>query len=148
VTSIERCDELRDDWIALRCKLWPHSTEAEHRNEARELLSRPDAPVFLARSAEGAIVGFAEAALRRDCVNGCETSPVVFLEGWYVEPGFQGRGIGRALCAAVERWGADRGCTEFASDSLIDNESAHAAHRAVGFEETERVVYFRKRIDA
>ncbi|MDB5495666.1 MAG: aminoglycoside acetyltransferase [Phenylobacterium sp.] len=31
-----------------------------------------------------------------------------------------------------------------ASDALLDNRESHAFHSAVGFEEAERVVYFRK----
>ena len=37
-----------------------------------------------------------------------------------------------------------RGCTEFASDRLLDNEASGAFHLAAGFEETERVVCYRK----
>ena len=33
---------------------------------------------------------------------------------------------------------------ELASDALIDNAVSHGMHRRLGFEETERVVYFRK----
>ena len=32
-------------------------------------------------------------------------------------------------------------------DALIDNVDAHRVHRALGFVETERVVYFCKRLD-
>jgi aminoglycoside 6'-N-acetyltransferase I len=53
-------------------------------------------------------------------------------------------GIAGCLVAAVERWARQRGCREFASDALIANEASHAVHRALGFEETERVVFFRK----
>jgi aminoglycoside 6'-N-acetyltransferase I len=31
-----------------------------------------------------------------------------------------------------------------ASDALLENTDSHAMHRALGFEEAERVVYFRK----
>lgn len=31
-----------------------------------------------------------------------------------------------------------------ASDALLENVSSHCMHRGLGFEETERVVYFRK----
>ena len=55
---------------------------------------------------------------------------------------------GRALIAAVEAWTREQGCTELASDALIDNAASHAAHAACGFEETERVVYFRKPLQA
>jgi aminoglycoside 6'-N-acetyltransferase I len=33
---------------------------------------------------------------------------------------------------------------ELASDADIANAVSHATHRALGFQETERVVYFRK----
>ena len=37
-----------------------------------------------------------------------------------------------------------KGCTELASDALIDNTLGHQMHRGLGFDETERVVYFKK----
>lgn len=36
-----------------------------------------------------------------------------------------------------------RGCAELASDTALDNLAAQAAHLALGFEETERVVFYR-----
>lgn len=146
--TIEQCLEVRDDWVALRGKLWPEYPRDEHRRDAINLLARGAVAVFLAVSPDGAVVGFAEASLRHDFVNGCDTSPVTFLEGIYVEPAWRKHGIARALCAAVGRWGIAAGCTEFASDSMLDEDDAHVFHRAVGFEETERVVYFRKSLRA
>jgi aminoglycoside 6'-N-acetyltransferase I len=48
----------------------------------------------------------------------------------------------------VEEWTRGHGCSELASDALLDNASSHAAHAACGFEETERVVFFRKVLKA
>ena len=48
------------------------------------------------------------------------------------------------ICDAAGRWGLEQGCREFASDVYIDDHDSLAAHRGLGFEETERVVYFRK----
>ena len=76
--------------------------------------------------------------------NGTDTSPVAFLEGIYVEPRLRRKGIGAALVAAVCAWARRMGCRELASDALLENEGSHAVHRALGFEETERVVFFRK----
>jgi aminoglycoside 6'-N-acetyltransferase I len=45
---------------------------------------------------------------------------------------------------AAEEWGRAQGCTEFASDALIENVVSIAAHRALGFTEIDRVVTFRK----
>ena len=88
--------------------------------------------------------GLVEVALRNDYVNGTKSSPVAFLEGVYVVPAERRRGIARLLMAAAEGWARARGCVEFASDASLADQSSHAMHRAVGFEETERVVYFRK----
>ena len=35
---------------------------------------------------------------------------------------------------------------EIASDAQLENVEGHAFHTAIGFEETERVVYFRRRL--
>jgi aminoglycoside 6'-N-acetyltransferase I len=92
--------------------------------------------------------GLAEAALRSDYVNGTHSSPVAFLEGIYVHPDARRRGVAAKLVEAVGRWARECGCSELASDALLENEASHALHRALGFEETERVVFFRKPLDA
>jgi aminoglycoside 6'-N-acetyltransferase I len=100
--------------------------------------------IRLAHAAGGAALGFVEASKRLDYVNGTDSSPVAFLEGIYVVPQFRRQGVARTLVAAVMKWARAQGCHELASDSLLWNTDAHAAHRALGFEETQRVVYFRK----
>jgi aminoglycoside 6'-N-acetyltransferase I len=52
--------------------------------------------------------------------------------------------VARVLVDSVAGWASSEGCMELASDSLLDNTAAHEMHRALGFEETERVVYFRR----
>jgi len=133
------------EWGALRAKLWPHASRQELEREASALLARGRAAAFLLR-AETEAAGFAEATVRVDYVNGCSTSPVAFLEGIYVEPEWRRCGGARLLCQAVEGWAKEQGCSEFASDADIGNEASHAMHQALGFAETERVVYFHKRI--
>ena len=133
-------------WAALRHALWDELSVDEHRSEAAEQLSEPERLLNLIALDGGKVVGFAEAALRHDYVNGCETSPVVFLEGIYVAEAARGQGIARRLCDAVAEWGRAQGCSEFASDALSDDLDSHAFHRAAGFAETERVVYFRREL--
>lgn len=132
-----------DAWATLRADLWPDGSVAEHRAEAADMLDDANLANFVAETPDGTIAGFAEASLRHDYVNGCETSPVAFVEGLYVAPEHRKADLARALCAAIAAWGREQGCTELASDALEDNVQSHAFHRAVGFEETERVVYFR-----
>lgn len=133
-------------WALMRAALWPEQGVAGHREEILELLRQGRGVTLLALDAGEEAIGFAEVALRHDYVNGCETSPVVFLEGIYVDPQARRRGVAAALSRAAAEWGRARGCTEMASDADIANAASHAFHAAIGFAETERVVYFRRQI--
>ena len=135
----------QNGWLALRSALWPDSSEEAHLAEMAAFLAEPQRYCqFIAYAGDGAPVGIVEAALRHDYVNGTSSSPVAFLEGIYVAAPFRRRGVGRALVPVVEQWAQPLGCTEIASDALLDNEHSHAMHRALGFVETEKVVYFCK----
>jgi aminoglycoside 6'-N-acetyltransferase I len=149
VRIAEATPEDAEAWLELRLALWPGEGDRrdEFAAEIAALLAHPgDTVNLVARADTGEAMGFAEAALRRDYVEGCRTSPVAFLEGIYVAPDHRRKGVAAALISAVEDWGRRNGCTEFASDARIDNLDSHAMHRALGFEETNRVVYFRREI--
>ena len=133
------------DWLAMRLRLWPEGTATEHARDMADALARGHF-VRVAISDDGAAAGFVEASKRVDYVNGTSTSPVAFLEGLYVEPAARRRGVARALVEAVIAWASATGSRELASDSPLDNAAAHAVHRALGFAETERVVYFLRRL--
>jgi aminoglycoside 6'-N-acetyltransferase I len=135
----------QDGWLTLRQALWPECPEAEHLAEMQLFVEQPEKYMqFLAYSADGQPAGLVEAALRTDYVNGTDTSPVAFIEGMYVAPAFRRQGVARGLMRVVADWARTRGCTELASDALLANTVSHAMHAALGFEETERVVFFRK----
>jgi aminoglycoside 6'-N-acetyltransferase I len=129
----------------MRFALWPDSSLEEQRAEI-ETATSSTLPVvtLLACDPAGRPIGFVEAGLRSHA-DGCDiTVPVGFVEGWFVEAEWRGQGIGRALIAAAEAWARERGCREMASDALVDNEASIAAHQALGFEEVDRCVHFRK----
>ncbi|MDR6144844.1 aminoglycoside 6'-N-acetyltransferase I [Sphingomonas sp. SORGH_AS870] len=130
--------EHREGWLALRAALWGE--------EAGDPADLPEDDGNFVALLDGRVIGFAEAAVRRDYVNGCDGSPVLFLEGLYVDPGHRRQGVAGALVAAVADWGRAQGCAEFASDAELANIDSHAMHRALGFVETERVVYFRREL--
>jgi aminoglycoside 6'-N-acetyltransferase I len=101
---------------------------------------------FIATEPGHKVIGVAEVSLRTDYVNGTSSSPVGFLEGIYVDAAYRRRGVAGQLIDEAEAWAKSHGCTEFASDTTLENPASMAMHRAAGFEETERVVFFRKRI--
>lgn len=135
-----------DAWLRMRCDLWPESSESDHGDEIGKFfagqLQQPLA-ALIALSPSGHAVGFAELSIRtyaEDCV----TDRVAYLEGWYVVSAARRQGVGAALVRAAEDWARSQGCTEFASDALIDNAVSAAAHRALGFQETVQIRCFRK----
>jgi aminoglycoside 6'-N-acetyltransferase I len=143
-----------EQWRLLRLALWPEEDPAAHAAEVSRFFAEPrPAPgampeaVLVAVEAETPreLIGFAEVS-RRAYAEGCETSPVGFLEGWYVVGEHRRRGVGRALVTAAEAWARGMGCSEFASDALAENTASAAAHRALGFEEVEVIRCFRKRL--
>jgi aminoglycoside 6'-N-acetyltransferase I len=130
----------------MRTALWPEGSEDSHAAEIDQFLAgtiRLPLAVLLAFDERGIALGFVELSIRpyaEDCV----TDRVAYLEGWYVVPEARRAGVGRALVAAAEAWGRAQGCSEFASDALLDNTASAAAHRALGFEETAHIRCFRK----
>ena len=142
-----RLVEARDraDFARMRAALWPDEDPDGLATELDALLADPDKVTFVAECDNGRLCGFAEAGTRA-FANGVDEQPCAFLEGWWVEEQMRRSGVGRSLIAAVEAWARVRGFTELGSDAVLDNVLGQEAHRAVGFEERERVVYFRKRL--
>jgi aminoglycoside 6'-N-acetyltransferase I len=80
----------------------------------------------------------------RAYADGCTTSPVGYIEAWYVDADVRREGWGRALLREAELWAVAQGFTEMASDALLDNAVSQRAHERCGYEEVERVVLYRK----
>src|SRR5262245_20095867 len=133
----------RSDWVRLRDALWPGSLWDHDVETLKYFEHRASALIVLVAELEGRIVGFLEMDFR-SYAPGCTSSPVPFIEGWYVEPAVQRRGIGRALVETAETRARAMGYTEMGSDAELDNADGIAAHRALGYEEIERIVCFRR----
>ena len=132
-----------NEWRCMRVALWPDEASADSDAEMKEWHERRDARVFVALRPDGSVCGFVEAGTRA-YAEGCETSPVGYIEGWYVAPDVRKHGYGRALLEAAEEWARSAGYTEMASDALLDNTVSHRAHERSGYAEVERLVAFRK----
>jgi len=153
VTIRAVCEADKAEWLRLRTALWPDGSE-DHAAEITAFLgcdsftwsqSFLTLAVFVATRPSGRLCGFVEASIRPH-VDGCETKPVGYVEGWFVDSDVRRQGIGRCLVEAAERWAMDRGCKEMASDALLENVVSLQAHKALGFEESSRNVHFRKRL--
>lgn len=128
----------------LALALWPEHTPADLEADLTGLLEE-GAAFFLAFRQDRA-VGFAQCQLRRDYVEGTQSSPVGYLEGIYVIPECRRMGISRELLRACEQWAREMGCTEFASDCELGNTASEVFHKAVGFREANRIICFTKKL--
>jgi aminoglycoside 6'-N-acetyltransferase I len=125
--------------------LFPHLAPKDIEPEIDMYLDAdPDTITILAAERPGGgLCGFIEVG-RRDYAEGCESSPVPYIEAWFVDADVRRQGVGRELFAAAEAWARDHGYTEIASDAELHNDVSIAAHKALGYEETDRIVTFRR----
>ena len=130
---------------SLAAVLWNTHFIDELSREFSDIISKGDAQFFL-KYENNIPVGFVQCQLRRDYVEGAETSPVGYLEGIFVKEGCRNKGYARELVSACEAWAKDNNCKEFASDCEIDNIESFQFHIAVGFTEANRIICFTKKI--
>ena len=129
----------------LALQLWEGHTAEELAPEFTKLIREADCAVFLAEQA-GKYVGFAQCQLRRDYVEGTETSPVGYLEGIFIKEQYRHHGYAKELLTACEAWVLSKGCREFASDCELDNVGSLQFHLSMGFTEANRIICFTKKL--
>jgi aminoglycoside 6'-N-acetyltransferase I len=123
---------------AMMRELWPGGADAQY--------DFSDEGVLVFERERGGLGGFVSFSLR-PWAEGCESTPVPYVEGWWVAPDLRMSGVGRALVSAVEDWCREHGYRELGSDVELWNEGSLRAHAALGFEPTMRLQFFRKRLD-
>jgi len=132
----------RAEWIRMRTALWPEEPD-DHPEEIDAFFAGFRGGTVFVAEVDGRLVGFLELG-RRDYAEGCLSSPVAYVEGWWVDPEHRGSGVGRALVEAAMEWARAEDFEEMASDAELGNTGSQDAHRALGFEEVERVVCYRR----
>jgi len=134
------------EWLRMRLTLWGGAAE-EHTNDIDAYFAAPQRGItFVVESSGGGLCGFIEVSLR-NYAEGCTTSPVAYIEGWYVDAESRRRTLGTCLVQAAEAWARHHGLKKIASDTQIENAVSIQAHKALGYEEVERLVCFRKALD-
>ena len=132
------------EWIRMRDVLWPGLTAETHETDLADFRANQTSQVvFVVDRENGLLGGFLETGTRK-YADGCETSPVGYIEGWYVDPDLRQTGWGRALVEAAEAWTCSCGYAEIASDCHLENDVSFKAHTALRYEEVERLIHFRK----
>jgi len=137
--------EDKSDWLRMRQNLWPEAPSEYLSFDMDTRLVDPDYAIFVASFGDEGPIAFIEAGLR-DYGEGCESSPVGYIEAWYVNEDARGQNLGRELVEAAEHWAREKGCTEMGSDTWLENEASITAHLRLGYVEVERLVHFAKKL--
>lgn len=131
------------EWLRMRRQLWVEADPDILCQEMDRVLADPLMPVFVLERPDGKLGGFIETGTRK-YADGCETSPVGYIEGWFVDEDLRGQGQGQALVRTAENWAREQGFKEMGSDTWLENEVSIKAHLAMGYEEVERLIHFAK----
>ena len=115
-------------------------------SENEKLVSDANMAFFLALDGDKP-VGILHSSLRREYVNGTNDGLKGYLEAVYILPEYRLHGIAAKLVKEAWLWAGQNGCREFASDCLLDNTDSYKFHLKMGFEETERNIFFLKIIE-
>ncbi|MBR2834785.1 MAG: GNAT family N-acetyltransferase [Coriobacteriales bacterium] len=143
---IKRADKEDANVLAvLAIQLWPDNDPNGLTEEFLELLEKKNAACFL-KYISNKPIAFAQCQLRYDYVEGTDSSPVGYLEGIFVTEEYRKQGYAAELLAECEKWAKEQGCMEFASDCELDNIDSLRFHLAMGFEETNRIICFKKEL--
>ena len=137
--GIEDANVLAD----LAIQMWTDHNPEDLEAEFRELAMNNEAACFI-EYVDDKPIAFAQCQLRHDYVEGTESSPVGYLEGIFVSEGYRKQGYAAELLSECEKWAIEKGCSEFASDCELDNHDSFRFHMALGFEEANRIICFRK----
>ena len=135
--------ENQNCWAELCASLWPHhSVEFFLKEREKNDNLHNEFLYFINDEA----VAFTSLSLRHDYVEGTKSSPVGYLEGIYVKPEYRKQGIAQKMVDFAKKWAKEKGCLEFASDCLIENDDSRKFHNKIGFKEANTIVCFTMRI--
>jgi aminoglycoside 6'-N-acetyltransferase I len=134
------------DWLGMALALWSYESKEDMESLFHTLSASDNDEVLIARTAEGIAAGFANISIRKEYVEGSNSSPVGYIEGIYVKPEYRKQGIAKKFIEFAEDWSRIRGCTELGSDTEIENVESQKFHRHTGFGGESHIVHFMKTI--
>ena len=80
------------EWFRMRDILWPGEDKSLHDKEMAEYIQGGNEVVFVAEHPNKGLCGFIEVGMR-SVAEGCESNPVAYIEGWYVDKDMRSMGI-------------------------------------------------------
>src|SRR4051812_41952655 len=90
------------DWLKMALALWSYESKEDMESLFHHLYYSESDKMLIARSDSGVAAGFANISIRKEYVEGSNSSPVGYIEGIYVKPEFRKQGIARKFIEMAE----------------------------------------------
>jgi aminoglycoside 6'-N-acetyltransferase I len=131
--------------MELVLELWEDCSLDEELENYKSIIGSENEICYLAKDQEK-YVAFVHISIRNDYVEGSSDLPVAYVEGIYVKPDYQKKGIAKTLIEVAENWAREKGLKQIASDTDINNLTSISFHKKMGFIEVGRIVCFIKEL--
>jgi aminoglycoside 6'-N-acetyltransferase I len=135
-----------DACLAMALTLWTDAKPKEIRDIFKAGLRSGKQTTYVCRNEQGEAIAFMNITIRRDYVEGSETSPVGYVEGIYVKAKYRKQGVAKHLITLAEKWSRAHGCKELGSDAYANNKASAKFHAKVGFEHAGLIAHFIKKL--
>ncbi|NOZ53445.1 MAG: GNAT family N-acetyltransferase [Gammaproteobacteria bacterium] len=132
-------------WKEMRKEVYSSLDDEFHEKEMKQIFESSDWFCYFLMDEDSKILGLSELS-SRNIVDGCLSSPVAYLEGLYLKEEYRGMGLGREAIETIKTWCKEQGFTELGMDAELTNLKAQKFFKAVGLQETYRIVQFRAKI--
>lgn len=134
-----------NEWLKLCLALWPSHEEDKLSMELKGIEKSKKQETFFALD-DGEYIGFINVSLRYEYVESTDTSPVGYVEGIYTKPDYRKQGVAKKLLELAEGWIKEKGCTEIASCTWVENNESKEFHKSIGFKEMDTIVHYVKKL--
>lgn len=125
-------------WVSFASRVWQTDEQV-----LQEQFTEGKFPFeFLYYSPSNIAVAWISLSLRHDYVEGCQYSPVAYLEGIFISPNYRSQGIAEELLHFAQGWAKSRGISQLGSDAELDNLLSQNFHIKHGFREVSRTVHY------
>lgn len=103
---------------------------------------------FLYYSQSEEPIAWISLSLRHDYVEGCQASPVAYLEGIFISPNYRSQEIAKELLNFAEHWAKSQGICQLGSNAELDNLLSQNFHIKHGFREVSRTVHYVRNLNS
>ncbi|QUH28537.1 GNAT family N-acetyltransferase [Vallitalea guaymasensis] len=151
--KIEESEIENKEYHRMRYSLWPHHTEKELLDEMELILKGKNFyrnelswTVFVVVRENGMLGGFIEITIYPE-LDFCDSKPVGYIEGLYIDEDLRMQGIGRNLVKVAEKWIKSKNCKEIASDVELENIISQKVHIALRFNKShikDECIFYKK----